>query len=135
MDLIRQYGALPYRIAEAGVQFLLVTSRDTGRWVIPKGNPMLFRSGGETAAEEAFEEAGVRGAVAPVPIGRFCYCKRRRLAADVTAQVSVYPLRVAELLDEWPEAQQRQRQWFTREEAAAAVAEDELKALILGFER
>ena len=131
---MRQHGALAFRIDESGLRILLVTSRDTGRWVIPKGNPLRFRSGGETAAEEAFEEAGVRGAVAASPIGCFRYRKRRRLAPDVTAEVSVYPLRVDELLDEWPEAHQRRRQWFGREEAAAAVAEEELKALILGFE-
>ena len=133
--MITQFGALPFRDEpDRGLQLLLVTSRDTGRWVIPKGNPMLFRSAAQTAAEEAFEEAGIRGAIAPVPIGRYRYCKRRRLAADVMAQVSVFPLRVEQLLEEWPEAQQRRRQWFSREEAVAAVAEEELKALILGFE-
>ena len=133
--LIRQYGALAYRIeAMDGLQILLVTSRDTGRWVIPKGNPMLFRNAGETAEEEAFEEAGVRGTIGPSPIGQSRYCKRRRVGPDVTAEVSVYPLRVDRVLDEWPEAQQRQRQWFSREEAVAVVAEEELRQLILGFE-
>ena len=133
--MIRQFGALPYRIdGQEGLQFLLVTSRDTGRWVVPKGNPMPFREGHETAAEEAWEEAGVRGEIGASAIGAFRYRKRRRLFPAVNAEVRLFPLRVDQLLDEWPEAHQRRRQWFSREEAAAAVAESGLKRLILGFE-
>ena len=133
--MIRQFGALPYRIDEsAGLQILLVTSRDTGRWVVPKGNPMAFREGHETAAEEAYEEAGIRGAIAAEPIGSFRYRKRRRLLPAVNAEVRLFPMRVEQMLDEWPEAHQRRRQWFTRKEAAEAVAEGGLKRLILGFE-
>ena len=132
--MISQYGVLAYRLGDSdGLQILLVTSRDTGRWIAPKGNPMRLRQGHETAAEEAFEEAGVRGEVGPEPIGRYRYLKRRKLLPDVTAEVLVYPLRVEAVLDEWPEAGQRRRQWFSREEAAAAVAEDGLKRLILDF--
>lgn len=133
--MIRQFGALPYRIDEnAGLQILLVTSRDTGRWVVPKGNPMAFREGHETAAEEAYEEAGIRGAIAAEPIGSFRYRKRRRLLPAVNAEVRLFPMRVEQLLEQWPEAHQRRRQWFTRKEAAEAVAEGGLKRLILGFE-
>ena len=133
--LIRQFAALPYRVEDKqGLQVLLVTSRDTGRWVIPKGNPMPFRSGDEAAAEEAYEEAGVRGTIAPSPIGSFRYRKRRRLFPAVNAEVRVFAMRVDEQLDEWPEAHERRRQWFSREEAAAAVAESGLKRLILDFD-
>jgi uncharacterized protein len=132
--LIRQIGALPYRVdGKEGLQILLVTSRDTGRWVVPKGNPMAFRKAHEAAAQEAHEEAGVEGTIGDVPIGRFRYRKRRRLLPTVSAEVRVFPLRVERLLDEWPEAHQRRRQWFSREEAAAAVEEKELKQLILAF--
>ena len=133
--MIRQFGALAYRVdGEEGLQILLVTSRDTGRWVVPKGNPMLHRSGAETAAEEAFEEAGVRGEIGTRPIGSFRYRKRTRLLLAVTAEVRLFPLRVEQLLEQWPERHQRRRQWFSREEAAAAVAERGLRRLILGFE-
>ena len=133
--MIRQFGALPYRVEKkTGLQILLVTSRDTGRWVVPKGNPMPFREGHETAAEEAYEEAGVKGEILSTAIGSFRYRKRRRLLPSVNAEVRLFPLRVVRLLDEWPEVHQRRRQWFTREEAAAAVAESGLKRLILGFE-
>ena len=133
--MIRQYGALPYRIdGKAGLQILLVTSRDTGRWVVPKGNPMLLREGHEAAAQEAFEEAGVRGRIGTEAIGTFRYRKRRRLLPSMNAEVRVFPLRVERVFQKWPEAHERQRQWFTRKEAAAAVAERGLKRLILGFE-
>lgn len=133
--MIRQFGALPYRVDDKeGLQILLVTSRDTGRWVVPKGNPMLLRKGHETAAMEAFEEAGAEGEIGRTPIGTFRYRKRRRLLLAVNAEVRVFALRVERLRKEWPEAHQRRRQWFTREEAAAAVAERGLKRLILSFE-
>ena len=133
--LIRQYGVLAYRVDDQdGFQILLVTSRDTGRWVVPKGNPMLLRTGAETAAEEAYEEAGVRGEIGPEPIGSFRYRKRTRFLLPVSAEVQVFPLRVERELDEWPERHQRRRQWFSREEAAAAVAERGLKRLIRGFQ-
>ena len=133
--MIRQFGALPYRFEKkAGLQILLVTSRDTGRWVVPKGNPMPFREDHETAAQEAFEEAGIEGEIAAAAIGSFRYRKRRRLLPPINAEVRLFPMRVERLLDEWPEAHQRRRQWFTREEAVAAVAESGLKRLILDFQ-
>lgn len=133
-NLIRQFGALPYRVdKDKGLQILLVTSRDTGRWVVPKGNPMLHKKSYEAAALEAHEEAGVEGEIATTPIGTFRYRKRRRLLLAVNAEVRLFPLRVERELEQWPEAHQRRRQWFGREEAAAAVAEPGLKRLILGF--
>ena len=133
--MIRQFGALAYRVeGEAGLQFLLVTSRDTGRWVVPKGNPIPHRNGPQTAAQEAFEEAGAVGEIGRLAIGSFRYRKRRRLLLPLYAEVRVFPLRVDHLSEEWPEAHERRRQWFNREEAAAAVAELGLKRLILNFE-
>lgn len=111
---------------------LLVTSRDTGRWVIPKGNPMRRRQPHEAAAQEAFEEAGVEGIACPSAIGTFRYLKRRA-SGDVTASVTVFPLAVTRQLGDWPERDQRRRAWFSLPAAAAAVAEPGLKALIAGF--
>jgi uncharacterized protein Yka (UPF0111/DUF47 family)/8-oxo-dGTP pyrophosphatase MutT (NUDIX family) len=129
-----QVGALPYRIAGAGrVEVLLITSRDTGRWVVPKGNPMHGFAPHEAAAEEAWEEAGVRGAVCPTPLGRYRYWKHRRLRPPRELQVSLYCLLVMEQAVDWPERHQRVTQWFDLAKAAAAVAEPELKRLIAGF--
>ena len=95
---------------------------------------MLLREGHEAAAQEAFEEAGVRGEIGTEAIGTFRYRKRRRLLPSMNAEVRVFALRVDRVFQKWPEAHERQRQWFTRKEAAAAVAESGLKRLILGFE-
>ncbi|RDE07079.1 DUF47 family protein [Sphingomonas aracearum] len=138
MKVRQQIGALPYRAgaeaeAEASLQVLLITSRDTGRWILPKGNPIRGLSPHEAAAQEAWEEAGVRGIPCPVAIGRYSYAKRRRTGRTVPMDVSVFPLNVVELLDNWPERHERTRRWFTPEEAAGLVAETELQQLIAGF--
>jgi 8-oxo-dGTP pyrophosphatase MutT (NUDIX family) len=131
--LITQFGALPWRIdPEKGLQILLITSRDTGRWVIPRGNPMPRLAGHETAAREAHEEAGLDGIVSPDPIGRYRYEKRRPDEA-VPAEVTVYPLKVLRQHQSWPERHERSSRWFDPVRAAAAVDEPELKALILAF--
>lgn len=132
--MIEQYGALPYR-AEAGgeAQILLITSRDTGRWVTPKGNPMPGLTGHEAAAQEAYEEAGVEGIVSPAPLGQFVYDKRRRTGETVDALVTLYALRVTRQHPDWPERSERRTRWFAPGEAALAVDEPGLKALILSF--
>ena len=115
------------------MRLLLITSRETKRWVLPKGNPINGLQPHLAAAAEAYEEAGVTGFVCPSPIGQYHYDKRRRSGATVTATVHVYPLAFINQLDSWPEAHERQTQWFTLPDAAAAVDEAELKALITGF--
>ena len=77
--MINQFGVLPFRIdPERGLQILLVTSRDTGRWVIPKGNPIPRLQGHGTARREAYDEAGIEGALSQSPIGSYAYVKHRR---------------------------------------------------------
>ncbi|HEX2018774.1 MAG TPA: NUDIX hydrolase, partial [Aurantimonas sp.] len=71
----KQFAALPFRTDADGVEVLLVTSRDTGRWVIPKGWPMKNRRPHRAAAIEAFEEAGVVGKASKVPMGTYDYDK------------------------------------------------------------
>ncbi len=129
---IRQVAALPYRVEKAGAEpmILLVTSRDTGRWVLPKGNRMLGIAAHRAAAREAEEEAGVRGRVARKPLGRFPYRKWRSAKRFEMARVDVFALKVAEELAKWKEQGQRERRWVTRAEAAAMVDEPELRALI-----
>ena len=79
----RQVAALPWRRgADGGVEILLVTSRETRRWVTPKGGRMPGKTDAEAAAQEALEEAGVEGRVADEPVGSFRYLKvlKRRAA-------------------------------------------------------
>ena len=132
--MITQFGALPYRIdGEGGVQILLVTSRQTGRWVIPKGHPIAGLPPHDSAAREAFEEAGIEGAVAAESIGVFRYRKRIGFGLSRPARVIVFPLRVTRVLSSWPEAHQRRRQWLPRAAAASAVEEVALRRMILRF--
>jgi len=115
------------------MRLLLITSRDSGRWVLPKGNPMAGVDPHLAAATEAYEEAGVTGFVCPSPLGSYRYDKRRPSGRVITATVDVFPLAFVTQLPTWPEAHQRQTQWFTLTDAAAAVDEADLKAIITGF--
>ncbi len=129
--MLTQYGVIPVRpAADGGLQVLLITSRETRRWVIPRGNPIPGKSPAESAAQEAFEEAGIVGEVEPEAIGHYSYEKRRRMGIVVPAMVHLFRMEVAEERDDWPEKGQRERRWFAAEEAAAAVHEDELARLI-----
>lgn len=128
-----QYGALCFRReAKGAVSILLITSRDTGRWVIPKGWPMAGKRAADCALREAFEEAGVEGRIAGGPIGVYAYDKV--LARGVQpCIVSVFPVEVDRLRKDFPEKGQRERRWFTPKKAAARVDEPELKSLIRSF--
>jgi 8-oxo-dGTP pyrophosphatase MutT (NUDIX family) len=129
-----QFAALPWRrLADGQVRVLLITSRETRRWVIPKGWPMPDRTPAEAAAQEAYEEAGVVGAPAKKPIGIYVYDKRLRDGAQQSVEVSVFPLEVFVEQFGFPEHAQRERLWTTPAEAADRVDEPELKALIRGF--
>lgn len=131
--MITQYGVLAFDIAEDGApRFLLITSRGTGRWVIPRGNPIHGLSPSQSAAQEAYEEAGLTGFVSPDEIGRYEYLKVRR-TGPVPATVHVFPLRATVQSSRWPERHQRGTRWFSREEAAESVDEPGLAELILGF--
>ena len=111
---------------------LLVTSRETGRWVLPKGWAEKGLSGAALAAKEAFEEAGIVGeAAATEPVGSYRYLKRLPKGRVLECEVEVFALRVDRLLDDWPEREQRERRWFTLAQAAMAVDEGELALLLL----
>lgn len=129
----RQLAALCWRMRAGRPEVLLITSRDTGRWVVPKGWPMEGRSPDQAAAREAWEEAGVEGQAEPESIGQFHYDKTRADAAALPCSVDVYALRVERLTDKYPERRQRRRKWFSPEKAARKVAEPDLRALILDF--
>uniref|UniRef100_UPI0025DAC1B6 DUF47 family protein n=1 Tax=uncultured Sphingomonas sp. TaxID=158754 RepID=UPI0025DAC1B6 len=134
---MRQIAALPYRsrgtALDASVSVLLVTSRESRRWVVPKGNPMGGTSPHLAAAIEAEEEAGVRGAVCPIALGSYRYRKRRKNGASLMVDVEVYPLAVSDELTDWKEAAERERRWFSLADAAEAVEEPDLSNLIRSF--
>ncbi len=110
-----------------------MTTRETRRWVVPKGNPIKGLGPYEAAAHEAFEEAGVSGIMCPAPLGAFDYLKRKRDGTLRRATVTLYPLAVTDQSQDWPESDERETRWFGLTEAAALVEEPELKRLIAGF--
>ena len=134
---MRQIAVLPYRFAGVGkdgpTEIMLITSRGTGRWVIPKGNPLTGMDRHASAAVEAEEEAGVIGAVCPTSIGSYEYRKRRANGAAIMYNVEVFPLAVTRELDVWKEMDERERRWFTLDAAAASVEEPDLQAMIRSF--
>ena len=122
-----QVGALCLR--EDG-RVLLITSRGSRRWIIPKGWEMPGRSPAQAALQEAWEEAGVEGRVEENPVGTYHYDKILKHGQVLKAEVRVYRVAVAALADAFPEAGQRQRRWFRPVKAAARVAEAELRQLL-----
>ncbi|WP_417523660.1 NUDIX hydrolase [Marinovum sp.] len=129
-----QTAALCYRRGEGATQLLLITSRGTGRWIIPKGWLMRGKNASEAAATEAWEEAGVRpGQRARRPIGSYRYDKTADSGLPVKVETLVFPIEVQALADDFPEAAERDRRWVTPEEAARMVDEPELKRILGGF--
>lgn len=129
----RQVAALPWKQTETDIQILMITSRETRRWVIPKGGRMVGKTDPQAAAVEAMEEAGVQGPVSNAAIGVFRYIKRLRSGEDRANVVAVYPLQVMIQHGTWLEAHERERRWMLPETAAALVHEPDLAALILRF--
>lgn len=122
--------ALCHRAKGKRREYLLITSRDTARWIIPKGWPIRGLSSNETALREAWEEAGVKGReLTGEPVGRFTYNKRRANGLEVPVETLVYSVAVEELSEDFPEAHERQRKWVDAETAATMVNEAELKSL------
>ena len=129
----RQYAAVPFRRGRDGLRVLLITSRGTGRWIVPKGWPMRGRRPHRAAALEAYEEAGAVGRTSKRELGRYGYAKRREDGSTVLCEVVVFALEVTRLEDDWPEAAERERRWVAPAEAAAMVEEADLAQLLRDF--
>ncbi|SDW15823.1 8-oxo-dGTP pyrophosphatase MutT, NUDIX family [Ruegeria halocynthiae] len=127
-----QVAALCTRKTGPGDDVLLITSRGTGRWIIPKGWPIDGLNGPESALQEAWEEAGVRAAGVPKePVGHYSYDKKLDDGSAQQVVTSVYHIEVSDLADEYPEADQRTRCWVSPKVAAERVQEPELRDLLL----
>jgi 8-oxo-dGTP pyrophosphatase MutT (NUDIX family) len=116
-----QIAAMPFRHGEHGVEILLITTRDTGRWIVPKGWPHKGKTFPDSAACEALEEGGVAGQMFREALGSYWYDKRLETGAILTCEVMVYPLWVDQQLSSWREIGQRERRWFTVDEAERLV--------------
>lgn len=129
-----QFGALCYRTKAGKLQFLLITSRRTKRWIIPKGWPENAMTPADVAAVEAYEEAGVKGKTHNQCLG--VYSHEKYVSANVSYPVitMVYPLKVTKKLNKYPERADRRRKWFSAKKAAKRVCEPELAKIIKSFD-
>lgn len=128
-----QNAALCWRMHRGRVQVLLITSRDTGRWILPKGWPMPGKTAAETAATEAWEEAGAQGDLSDAAFGYYAYLKLGTVQGDIPCMVSLFALRVTALAAKFPERKQRRRKWFDAIKAAHKVAEPELRTMLMSL--
>ena len=129
-----QYAALPYRVSGGTLEILLVTSRRTRRWIVPKGWPVEGLEPSQCAAMEALEEAGVSGEIEKTSVGHYRYLKHHKSRPSEPCKVEVFALKVRQQRKSWSEGEERERRWCKPAEAAAAVGEPLLRLLILEFE-
>lgn len=126
-----QVAALCYRQTGDKTEVLLITSRDTGRWIVPKGWLPDGMSAPEAALKEAWEEAGVKtGVPEKDPFGAFDYEKRLDQGYETPVHAQVYKVRVIDMEEVFPEVEERRRKWVTPQEAATMVNEPELQSIL-----
>jgi 8-oxo-dGTP pyrophosphatase MutT (NUDIX family) len=123
MDVIRQAAAIPLKDGLVCV----ISSRSGKRWVVPKGCLETGKTAGEIAIQEAWEEAGLVGALEPEPVGSYLYTK-----TGFGYHVTVFLMQVTDIADEWPEREWRERAWLTRSQALLEIEEPGLRNLIRG---
>jgi len=128
---LKQAGAIPFRVEADGLRVLLMTSLETGRWVIPKGGIEPGESAWRAAEREAFEEAGVKGIIHKTALGNYTYGKRLRSGGIRPAVVEVFPLEVRRQLKKFPERGKRRLEWVTIPAAADLVEEPGMVAILL----
>lgn len=126
----RQAAALCFRTGPKGDELLLITTRKSRRWIIPKGWLIEGLSASDTALQEAWEEAGIMGECGCHPIGRFSYVKNRRTKGPVLCSVDVFPVFVHSVAAHYPEADRRERLWLSPEKAARRVNLPDLASLL-----
>ncbi len=131
-----QVAAICTRKKDGKPEVLLITSRETRRWVIPKGWPMIGLSDGEAAMQEAWEEAGVAEAeLVKKPLGKYGYRKVLDKKPGVPIRVTVYRVKVRDVSKKYPERHQRKRKWVSPKRAASMVREPGLKKLLVGLHK
>ena len=129
-----QFGALCYRITDGKIKVLLITSRRTQRWILPKGWPENGMTPGDSAANEAMEEAGVTGEINDRPLGVYHYKKTLENGENYPCIVTIYALKVKKTWADYREKSERRRKWFSQKGAAKRVLEPDLALLIKSFD-
>ena len=132
-SVAQQAAALCYRTERGKTEVLLITTRGSGRWIIPKGWPIAGLTSAQSAAQEAWEEAGVKGACAPDCLGQFTYFKHESGMQPLLCLVDVFPLRVQTIHAEYPECVARKRRWFAPKKASLRVSDPELSSVLRNF--
>ena len=132
-DVRTQFAALCYRVVKGETEVLLITSRGSRRWILPKGWPMDGKTPGESAAIEAWEEAGVLGKSDERCLGLFSYSKSLD-DGILPCLAMVFPLKVKSLEKDYPEARQRRRRWFPQKKAAKLLKEPALAEIVRSFD-
>lgn len=126
----RQAGAIPYTVVQGEAVFLLITSRGSGRWIFPKGDPIKGLDPWDAAAQEAMEEAGIEGEVDSHPLGVYRAFKTLAIRRKVI-EVELYPLRVTRQFDDWPEKGHRHRHWAILSEAKRLIWEPQIAQMTI----
>ncbi|MFT4716407.1 MAG: 8-oxo-dGTP pyrophosphatase MutT (NUDIX family) [Paracoccaceae bacterium] len=130
-----QYAALCFRTRKDNkCEVLLVTSRKSGRWIVPKGWPLDGKTPEDTAAQEAFEEAGVKGKIHDISLGRYRYNRENPANDRTSAEAFIFPLEVKKLSKNFKEKGQRKIKWFSPKKAAMLVREPKLARIIRSFD-
>jgi 8-oxo-dGTP pyrophosphatase MutT (NUDIX family) len=128
---VHQAGVIAHRIENGHHRVLLITSRETKRWIIPKGHIEHGKTAPEAAMQEAYEEAGVRGTIASeIPLGFYTYFKRRADKPPFPVSVEVYLLEVDKQLKKWPEKGKRKLAWLSIPDAIKKVQEPGVAPLL-----
>lgn len=133
-DMRTQFAALCYRVKDDKTQVLMITSRRTGRWIIPKGWPMDGKTPGDCALTEAWEEAGVKGKVTGGCLALYTYVKSMGGEDPLPCAVMVYPVKVKSLEKTYPEQSERKRKWLSPKAASKLADEPELAHLLRKFD-
>ncbi len=129
----RQVGALPWRLGGGRrLEFLLVTSRASRHWLIPKGWPMTGQSDRASAMQEAYEEAGIRGTGSTLPLGSYRFQKALFDGTEMPCIMSVYGMSDVVELEAWPEMEQRERRWIAQLEALEMIHDWALARFLAG---
>lgn len=131
-DVRAQFAALCWRMRNGKVEICLVTTRGAGRWILPKGWPMHKQTPAQSAATEAYEEAGIKGDAIDHCLGVYSYVKPLQ-SGNMPIVVMVYPVHAQKVHSNWPEKGQRQRRWLSPKKAAKKLQEPELKQIVSAF--
>ena len=131
-DVRAQFAALCWRMHNDNLEICIVTTRNTGRWILPKGWPMHKQTPAQAAAAEAYEEAGITGDAIDHCLGVYSYVKPLK-SGSAPIVVMIYPVHVRNVLSDWPEKGQRKRKWLSPKKAAKKLQEPELKRIVASF--